>query len=187
MLARSNRFADFSNMIIWPDCTLKTLKDCRSGAIVRPVGFSATGAFAIACDVKDSEKRALIYLEREGPEFQIASKPEEFKLLEYYEEAVLQVDQAGPFEGRPLNLYETNGCLLRSAYGWRLNVRQLQGFYHEGAQYDFASKMLERVRDDLSIGTFGKWQLVLVNPARPHDPPVEVGAFEWRSPSEEGA
>ena len=174
-------------MMIWPNCTLKTLKDCDSGAIVRPVGYGATGTFAIACEVKDSENCALIYLEKEGPEFQITTRPEEVKLMEYDGDAILRVDQAGPFEGSPQNMYAANGCLLRSAVGWRMNVWHAQRYRHQRAQYDFESKMIEGVSDDLSIGTFGKWQLVLVNSARPHDPPIEIGAFEWKARREEGA
>lgn len=172
-------------MIIWPNCSLKTLKECESGAIVRQVGYNATGAFAIVCDVKNSDSRALIFLEKGGPEFQVVANLEEIRLLEYTAESILQVDQAGPFEASPNNMYQANGCLLRGANGWRLNVRYSTGLRHEGAQYDFSTKTLEHISDDLLIGTFGKWRLFLVNPDHVDNLSVEVGSFTWKARGEE--
>ncbi len=163
-------------MIFWPNCSVKTLAKCESGAIIRPLEGPETGSFAIACDVKDDHRRALVSFKGDGPEFQIISNPDALEVLEYTAENLLQVDQAGAFEA---SLRQVSGCLLRDSGGWRMNVRCPEGFSHKNAQYNFLTKTLEFMNGDSSIGIFGKWRLVFVNSDRPHDVPFEITSFDW--------
>ena len=175
----SNR-AIILSMIIFPECEIKILGECKPGEIVRIIQPHAAGQFALIASVVDSDGRALILVQEVAPAYVIIDDPKRYRVLSYPGELQLEVDQEGPFEPPVRRLYEMNGCLLRTCDSWRMNVQSaVGGGRRDQGQYDLNRAELANPRYDVNdVAIFGNWALYFGPPGAPREERLKIASFE---------
>lgn len=166
-------------MKIFPQCSIKTLAECEPGQIVREIGYGGERRFALASDVVDSPDRALILLGEGGPEYKIFKNPKDCGVLCLSGEPIWEIDQFGPFEPRPRELYDQNGIVIRFADKWTMNVRAYSSQIRRGQGiYDFENgKLIDPSHEWPNSAIFGAWRLCLHDEGRPYSERIEIARF----------
>ncbi|WP_435667815.1 hypothetical protein [Maritalea sp.] len=161
------------------------MSKCKPGQVVRETGYRSEGRFALVADVPNSEKRALVFFEIDGPTYTIFEMDPSYMILAYGGTPIWEIDQFGSFETTPDKLYNANGCLVRDEGGYCMNVRNENTGYHRRPSRSFnldVGTLEEFVEKFKNIAVFGTWRLFLHDEDLPFEDRIKIAEFSWIDP-----
>jgi hypothetical protein len=174
-------------MIVLPDCAIKPVSECKTGTLVRLVGHSGKGEFALVAGLSNGNDLALILFRVDGPEYLVENNPGKHKVISYNSDWILEVDQHGPFESPIERMYEAPGCIILEDTRWLMNTLKANPqFSPSWKQYDLStSQLVENSQKYTGIAIFGKWSLFLGSRDTPKDERIKIVDFEWTPATEQ--
>ena len=163
-------------MEIWPYISRKSLKECKSGAIVHIVGSHFDNLPAIVCEDNDTGK-GLIYLGDNDVVYWLAKDPGSIEVFSYDGDPVLLLDHKSATTSYSYHkTRKTIGLVAFVESGCYMNVSLATEQMRPEFRYHFESARVSPAyeSDKGNSVVFRNWSLVLTNPDIPHAKPLEI-------------
>lgn len=155
-------------MRIFPAAEVKPLSECEPGQLVRGLEYRDDGCCGIVFDAVDSTRnlRGVVFLRQNSPQYEVDDFPEDYYVLCYSDEILVEVNQNGSHQNRHDQLMEMSGVIVFTKEGPLLNVESNGGHfpYRNRKQLNLKSGILAPHRGHQGKAmVFGSWTLSLLD------------------------